>query len=82
MLSSRQVSQAAALLSSRLGEVTIAAAILRSQEAARRGAYAEIVDWRRIAERSCAVQRHPSNGDRNDDEAGKAPTSCAPLRRA
>lgn len=50
MLSSNQVRTVASVLVDRLGPVTLAAAMLRAQEAARRGAYAEMTDWRRIAE--------------------------------
>ena len=52
MLSSQDASRAAALLSQRFGEVAVAAAMLRSQEAAERGALIEMVNWRRIAERA------------------------------
>jgi hypothetical protein len=56
MLSSQDASRAAALLSSRLGEVAIAAAMLNSQQAGERGDLIEMVNWRRIAER--ALRRH------------------------
>lgn len=52
MLSSQDASRAAALLSSRLGEVAIAAAMLNSQQAGERGDLIEMVNWRRIAERA------------------------------
>jgi hypothetical protein len=52
MLSSKDASRAATLLSQRFGEIAIAAAMLHSQEAARRGAFIEMVNWRRIAERA------------------------------
>ena len=71
MLTSRQVSEAALLLSNRLGEIAIAAAIYWAQEAARRRSFADMVDWRRIAKRSYAVQRHAFSGDRDDDDPGK-----------
>ena len=52
MLSSHDASRAAAVLSARLGEVAVAAAMLRSHEAAERGELIEMVNWRRIAERA------------------------------
>jgi hypothetical protein len=52
MLSSHQVRTVASILVERLGPVTPAAAILRAQEAHRRGAFAEMQDWRRIAEQA------------------------------
>jgi hypothetical protein len=52
MLSSKEAGRAAALLSQKFGEVAIATAMLRSHEAALRGAFVEMVDWRRIAERA------------------------------
>ena len=55
MLSSKDAGRAAALLFQKFGEVAIATAMLRSQEAALRGAFVEMVNWRRIAER--AVRR-------------------------
>ena len=50
MLTSQDTSRAAALLANRLGEVAVAAAVLRSQEAEGRGELIEMVNWRRIAE--------------------------------
>ena len=58
MLSSKDISRAAALLSRRLGESAVAAALLRAQAAAIRGAFIEAVNWRRIAER--ALRRLPA----------------------
>ncbi len=55
MLTSQDASRAASLLANRLGEVAIAAALLRSQEAGERGDLIEMVNWRRIAEQ--AVRR-------------------------
>jgi hypothetical protein len=52
MLTSHDTSRAAALLADRLGEIAVAAAILRSQEAGRRGELIEMVNWRRIAEQA------------------------------
>ena len=52
MLTVQDACRAAALLADRLGEVAIAAALLRSQEAERRGALIEMVNWRRIAEQA------------------------------
>jgi hypothetical protein len=55
MLSSSQARSVAAILVDRLGVVSLAAAMLRSQEAERRGAVVEMLDWRRIAAQ--ALQR-------------------------
>lgn len=52
MLTSQDASRAAVLLTTRLGEVAVAAAILRSQEAEQRGELIEMVNWRRIAEQA------------------------------
>ena len=52
MLTSQDASRAASLLAYRLGEVAIAAAVLRSQEAEKRGELIEMVNWRRIAEQA------------------------------
>ena len=57
MLTSQDASRAASLLTQRMGEVAIAAAILRSQEAGERGELIEMVNWRRIAEQ--ALRRFP-----------------------
>jgi hypothetical protein len=58
MLTSQDASRAAALLTHRLGEVAVAAAVLRSQEAEKRGELIEMVNWRRIAEQ--ALRRLPA----------------------
>jgi hypothetical protein len=50
MLSSSQARSVASALVERLGPVSLAAAMLRAQEAERRGALVEMRDWRRIAE--------------------------------
>jgi len=50
MLTSQDTNRAAALFANRLGEVAVAAAVLRSQEAEGRGELIEMVNWRRIAE--------------------------------
>lgn len=52
MLSSSQARTLATALIDRLGSVGIAAAILRAQEAERRGALIEMSDWRRVAEQA------------------------------
>ena len=52
MLTSHDANRAASLLANRLGEVAIAAAVLRAQEAERRGELIEMVNWRRIAEQA------------------------------
>ena len=52
MLTSQDANRAASLLAHRMGEVAIAAAILRSQEAGERGELIEMVNWRRIAEQA------------------------------
>lgn len=52
MLTSQDANRAAALLTDRLGEVAVAAAVLRSQEAKQRGELLEMVNWRRIAEQA------------------------------
>jgi hypothetical protein len=52
MLTPQDTSRAAALLADRLGEVAIATAVLRSQEAQGRGELIEMVNWRRIAEQA------------------------------
>jgi hypothetical protein len=52
MLTLQDTNRAAALLADRLGEVAVAAALLRSQEAEARGALIEMVNWRRIAEQA------------------------------
>jgi hypothetical protein len=55
MLSSSQARSVAVILVDRLGVVSLAAAMLRAQEAERRGAVVEMLDWRRIAAQ--ALQR-------------------------
>jgi len=55
MLSSSQTRSVASVLVDRLGVVSLAAAMLRAQEAERRGAVIEMLDWRRIAAQ--ALQR-------------------------
>ena len=55
MLSSHQTRIVASTLVDRLGPVSIAAAMLRAQQAERRGAWVEMTDWRRIARQ--ALQR-------------------------
>ena len=54
MLSESNARRAATALLDRLGEVAIAAAMLRAQEAQSAGRYREMANWRRIAE--AAVQ--------------------------
>jgi hypothetical protein len=49
MLSDTDVTHTAAVLLDRLGEVAIAAAVLRAQEAARDRRYHAMENWRRIA---------------------------------
>jgi len=55
MLSSSQARTLATALIDRLGSAGIAAAMLRAQEAEKRGDLLEMNDWRRIAEQ--AVRR-------------------------
>jgi hypothetical protein len=50
MLSDINARRAAGVLVHRLGEVAIAMAMLRAQEAESQGRYVEMVDWRRIAQ--------------------------------
>jgi len=50
MLSRIDVHRTAAALLDRLGEVAVAAAMLRAHEAGRAGRYQAMTDWRRIAE--------------------------------
>jgi hypothetical protein len=59
MLSDTNARRAAGVLVHRLGEVAIAMAMLRAQEAESQGRYAEMVNWRRIAQ--AAVGRPGSN---------------------
>ena len=55
ILSRNDVNRAAALLFQRFGESAIAGAMLHAHEAELRGAFAEMANWRRIAE--SALQR-------------------------
>ena len=50
MLSVNNARRAAIALLGRCGEVAIAAAVLRAQEAESRGRYQEMANWRSIAE--------------------------------
>jgi len=51
-LSPNDVNRAAALLVQRFGESAIAGAMLHAHEAELRGAFVEMANWRRIAERA------------------------------
>ena len=55
MLSESNAFRAATVLLDRFGEVAIAAAMLRAQQAQAEGRYEEMANWRRIAE---AAVRH------------------------
>ena len=55
MLSETNARRAARALLARLGEVAIAAAVLRAQEAQSKGRFEEMANWRRIAQ--AAIQR-------------------------
>jgi hypothetical protein len=55
MLSEMNARRAASVLFARLGEVAIAAALLRAHEARAQGRYEAMADWRRIAQ--AAVER-------------------------
>ena len=55
MLSDANARRAATALVDRLGEVAIAAAMLRAEEARSAGRYVEMANWRRIA--AAAVER-------------------------
>jgi len=59
MLSETNARRAAAVLLSRFGEVAIAAAVLRAQQAQSQGRFEEMANWRRIAE--VAAQRAAIN---------------------
>ena len=59
MLSDINARRAAGVLVHRLGEVAIAMAMLRAQEAESQGRYVEMVDWRRIAH--AAATRPPGS---------------------
>ena len=50
MLSETNAHRAATALLNRFGEVAIAAAMLRAQEALSAGRYEEMANWRRIAQ--------------------------------
>jgi hypothetical protein len=50
MLSKSNALRAATVLLGRFGEVAIAAAMLRAQQAQSEGRYEEMANWRRIAE--------------------------------
>jgi hypothetical protein len=65
MLSINNARRAAVALLGRCGEVAIAAAVLRAQEAESRGRYQEMVDWRSIAE--AAVEYSERSGCPNTD---------------
>ena len=54
MLSETNARRAANALLARLGEVAIAAAVLRAQEARREGRFEDMANWQRIA--AAAVQ--------------------------
>jgi hypothetical protein len=49
MLSKNHARRAAGVLLHRMGEVAIAAAMLRAQQAESQGRYREMIGWRRIA---------------------------------
>ncbi|MBI3514470.1 MAG: hypothetical protein HY060_10465 [Proteobacteria bacterium] len=55
MLSDFNARRAARALLARLGEVAIAAAVLRAQQAQSEGRFEEMANWRRIAQ--AALQR-------------------------
>lgn len=59
MLSETNARRAAAVLLNRFGEVAIAAAVLRAQQAQSQGRFEEMANWRRIAE--VAAQRAAIN---------------------
>ena len=59
MLSDTNARRAAPALLARLGEVAIAAAVLRAQEAALEGRFVDMANWRRIA--AAAAQRAAMN---------------------
>ena len=54
MLSESNAHRAASALLSRFGEVAIAAAVLRAQEALSQGRYEDMANWRRIAQAAVA----------------------------
>jgi hypothetical protein len=54
MLSRIDAHRTATVLLDRLGEVAVAAAVLRAQQAGRDGRYQAMIDWRRIAEAAAA----------------------------
>lgn len=49
MLSDTHTQRAASCLVDRMGEIAIAAAVLRAQQAASQGRFEEMGNWRRIA---------------------------------
>lgn len=59
MLSETNARRAATALLNRFGEVAIAAAVLRAQQAQSQGRFEEMANWRRIAE--VAAQRAAVN---------------------
>lgn len=50
MLSRRHANRAATALIARFGEVAVAAAVLRAQEAKSQGKYVTMANWQRIAQ--------------------------------
>ncbi len=59
MLSRHHAHRAASALIERLGEVAIAAAVLRAQEAQSQGKYLAMANWRRIAEAAAShIETH------------------------
>ena len=73
MLSSHQVRTVASVLVERLGPVTPAAAMLRAQQARQRGAFAEMQDWRRIAEQALHRLSDSDPGFAPEADAGPTP---------
>jgi hypothetical protein len=61
MLSRIDAHRTAALLLDHLGEVAVAAAVLRAQEAQAKGRYRAMIDWCRIAEAALSRVR-PETG--------------------
>jgi len=59
MLSETNAQRAASALLARLGEVAIAAAVLRAQEARLEGRFEDMANWQRIA--AAAAQRASFN---------------------
>ena len=56
MLTKSQSRRAASVLVDRYGDVAIAAAMLRAQEAARHGRFVDMANWRRIAAAALQLQ--------------------------